>query len=314
MSTDPSSDRPRKHDVVVVGSANLDLVYSVPTSPEPGETILATGRSQHLGGKGNNQATAAARAGADTCFVGAVGTDEAAEMIIAGFAESMIAPRLRRISDSPTGTALITVDGTGENAIVVDPGANSRLLDLTEDELSAVAAADVLLMQLEIPLPTVITAARHAVDSQTLVVLNAAPMQELPYELLTAVDVLIVNRTEAEQLTGQAEPERSARKLIDIVPAVIITLGGDGALLATRGQDPERIPGHPVDVLDTTGAGDAFCGALAAELSRAGSRDRNALTAAAAFANKAAALSVQRAGAVPSIPTRDEIDRFTPEP
>jgi ribokinase len=297
--------------VVVVGSANLDLVFSVPAIPAPGETILATDRSQHLGGKGNNQATAAARAGADTIFVGSLGQDESAESIMEGFGKAGISPQVRRQQDLPTGTALITVDDHGENAIVVDSGANARLTDLTPDELSTVAEAGILLMQLEIPLATVISAAEHAKQSETLVVLNAAPMQDLPEELLAAVDVLIVNETEAARLTDETDPDVAARRLSESVPNVIITVGADGAVIAGRDAEPHHVPGHQVEVIDTTGAGDTFCGALVADLART-ARDGGApdLIAAVAFATRAAALSVQRAGAVPSIPTRQQIDQF----
>jgi ribokinase len=228
-----------------------------------------------------------------------------------GFAQAGISPQVRRQQDLPTGTALITVDDHGENAIVVDSGANARLVDLDPDELATVAEAGILLMQLEIPLATVTRAAQHAKQSGTLVVLNAAPMQDLPEELLAAVDVLIVNETEAARLTDASDPDAAARRLSDLVPNVIITIGSDGAVIAGRDAEPHHVPGHQVEVVDTTGAGDTFCGALAAELARnaraGGAPD---LIAAVEFAVKAAALSVQSAGAVPSIPTRQQIDRF----
>jgi ribokinase len=297
--------------VVVLGSANLDLVYRLGSFPKPGETILAEGSERHRGGKGNNQAVAAARAGAVTTFIAAVGRDESAELIIAGLTEAGIRPLLRR-TDGPTGTAVIMVDGSGENAIMVDAGANADLRDLTRAELDAVAAGDLLLAQLEVPTDTVRAAAEHAHHAGTLVVLNAAPMTPLPDGLTDAVDLLVVNQTEAEQLAG---PDH--RGLLDLVPAAIVTLGGEGAWLAVRGQEPRTVPGRVVPVVDTTGAGDSFCGALAAQLDRARARspiNLDQLESAARYATAAAALAVGRPGATASIPTAEEIDALLTHP
>jgi ribokinase len=291
--------------IVSLGSANHDLVYRVAVLPGPGETVLATGVERHLGGKGNNQAVAAARAGADTTFIAAVGRDQAADKIISGLAEAGITALVRRL-DGRTGTALITVDENGENVIIVDAGANASLTDLTDDELAAIAEADILLMQLEVPVTTVAAAAGHARDHGTLVVLNAAPMQPLPAELLRLVDLLIVNQTEAAELIG----DRSRDDLLNLVPAAIVTLGAEGAWIGVRGQGSRTVPGRPVQVVDTTGAGDTFCGALVAELDRVGSetaRSLDDLAKATEFATAAAALAVQRDGAVSSIPMLAEI-------
>jgi ribokinase len=298
--------------VTVVGSANLDLVYRVPVLPAPGQTVLADDREQHLGGKGNNQATAVARAGADVTFVAAVGDDEAGALIRDGIATAGAEKVLLRNGSRPTGTALIMVDASGENSIVVDSGANAELVELTEDERVAIAEAAILLLQLEIPLATVIAAAQHARAGDTLVVLNAAPMCELPAELLASVDLLIINETEAEQLTGHSDPHAAISGLLDTVERVIVTLGAEGVLAATRSDGTITLPGHRVPVLDTTGAGDTFCGALVAELDRQGATGADLdLAAAAAFANRAAALSVQTVGAVPSIPSRSAILEFS---
>ena len=281
--------------VVVVGSGNVDLVSQVERIPSPGETVLSTGFATHAGGKGNNQATAAARAGAATTFVGAFGDDDNGARLRESLTESGVRP-LVRTSDEPTGTALITVSTSGENAIVVNAGANTTLTGLTPEERSVVAGAGLVLMQLEIPLDTVTEAAEVASGR---VVLNAAPARQLPEELLTHVDLLIVNEHEAALLGG-------ADHLLAVVPAVVVTLGADGALVRTRDTTTE-VPGITVDVVDTTGAGDTFCGALVAALD-----ERMPLDDAVRFATVAAALSVRRAGAVPAIPTREEIDDFHP--
>lgn len=281
--------------VVVVGSGNVDLVSQVERIPSPGETVLSTGFATHAGGKGNNQATAAARAGAATTFVGAFGDDDNGARLRESLTEAGVRP-LVRTSDEPTGTALIAVSPSGENAIVVNAGANATLTDLTPEERSVVAGADLVLMQLEIPLDTVTTAATIASGR---VVLNAAPARSLPRELLSAVDLLVVNEHEAAFLGGSDH-------LLTMVPALVVTLGAKGALIRTSDTTTE-VPGITVDVVDTTGAGDTFCGALVAALD-----ERKPLDEAVRFATVAAALSVRRAGAVPAIPTREEIDDFHP--
>jgi ribokinase len=281
--------------VVVVGSGNVDLVSRVERIPAPGETVLSAGFATHVGGKGANQATAAARAGAGTTFVGAFGDDEHGARLLASLAADGVRTLVRTAAE-PTGTALVTVSAAGENAIVVDPGANAALTALTDEERQAVAAADVVLLQLEIPLATVTAAARAATGT---VVLNAAPARPLPHDLLSAVGLLVVNEHEAALLGG-------ADGLLAVVPALVVTLGAEGALVHTR-DTTTAVPGIPVDVVDTTGAGDTFCGALAARLA-----EGVPLARAVRFATTAAALSVRRPGAVPAIPTREEIDDFHP--
>jgi ribokinase len=286
--------------VVVVGSGNVDLVSQVERIPAPGETVLSTGFATHAGGKGNNQATAAARAGATTTFIGAFGADDHGTLLRESLAAAGVHP-LIRTSAAPTGTALIAVSAAGENSIVVNPGANATLVDLTDDELAAIASAAIVLLQLEVPLATVEAAATAA---RGVVVLNAAPAHPLPPSLLSAVHLLVVNEHEAALLGG-------ADRLLTTVPAIIVTLGAAGALVHTREAQPARVPGLPVDVVDTTGAGDTFCGALVARLAELGGAVTPAvLEQAARFATAAAALSVRRAGAVPAIPTREEIDDF----
>ncbi|WP_431277751.1 ribokinase [Leifsonia poae] len=298
--------------------------------------MLATGSDSAPGGKGNNQVTAVARAGALASFIAALGTDDAAHRLIASLSQAGVELLLRRV-DAPTGTALITVDDHAENAIVVDSGANRMLVDLTEAESEAIGAADILLLQLETPVETVTAAATIARAAGTTVVLNAAPIRALPEALLGVVDVLIVNEHEAAQLAADlggglpedADEQALAEALSSLGLAVIITLGARGALVCVPGEPPAHVAGLRVDAVDTTGAGDTFCGALVADLDRNASTrasasstngnvtggsvpDLDVLVKAAEFATVAAALSVQRAGAVPSIPTLEEIRHFRP--
>lgn len=278
---------------VVVGSANLDLVYRVPHHPVPGETILATGAQRHPGGKGNNQVIAIARAGAAAGFIAALGTDGDGDELLAVLAADGVTTRVRRVPE-PTGTALIVVDDTGENTIVVNSGANATLLGLDDDDVAMIAAAQLLLLQLESPIVTVTAAARVARAAGTTVVLNAAPFAPLPAELLELVDVLIVNELEAEALGAPA---------LARVGAHIVTLGAAGAQVCDHVGEAVVVPAPAVEAVDTTGAGDTFCGALVAALS-----EGMTLVDATRLAVVAGALAVQRPGAVSSIPTRAEID------
>ncbi|MCL2533023.1 MAG: ribokinase [Nocardiaceae bacterium] len=281
-----------ENSVVVVGSINMDLVASTPRLPAPGETILGTSFTTTPGGKGANQAIAAAKAGADVVFVGAVGDDTFALDLRQALVDAEVdAERLREVS-GPSGVAAITVDGQGQNSIIVVPGANVRVTVLTDGELRAVADADVLLCQLEIPVDTVTSAARHASRSGTTMMLNPSPAQPLPPELLDSIDVLIVNETEEGQL---------GEDTLAAVPHVVTTLGAAGARY--RGPDGDRltVDSPIVDAVDTTGAGDAFTGALASAWNRG---PHEALT----FACAAGALAATRSGASAASPTRSEID------
>ncbi|HZX09292.1 ribokinase [Kribbella sp.] len=286
-------------EVVVVGSANVDLVLPVQRIPRPGETVLAGLMTRGPGGKGANQAVASARAGARTAMVVALGDDEGGALL--RDALDGVDLSLATTSKSPTGTAIITVEESGENSIVVAPGANGELT-LSGAALAAIGRAKVVLSQLEIPFGTVQAAAAAA----PYFILNAAPAAELSDELLAEVDLLVVNETEAEAIAG---PDRSA--LLRKVPAAVVTLGGAGAVILTRDADEIEVPGVPVEVVDTTAAGDTFCGVLAAALVAASANDsvtRSDLTNAVRRANVAASLSVQAAGAIPSVPHGDAID------
>ncbi|WP_345762045.1 ribokinase [Diaminobutyricibacter sp. McL0608] len=305
--------------VVVVGSANLDLVYRVERIPAAGETVLAKGFDSAPGGKGNNQVTAAARAGADASFIAAIGADAAGDRLVASLVDSGVDLHLRR-TDAPSGTAVIYVDDRAENSIVVDSGANRMLKDLTADERAIIGDARVLLLQLETPPETVAAAAAVARAAGTIVVLNAAPIRTLSPALLQTIDVLVVNEHEAALLVEDLRDEDPAglseqalaTALAESGFAVIVTLGVRGAVVSVPSAGNAFVEGLTVDAVDTTGAGDTFCGALVAELERSGASalDLGTLVRCAEFATVAAALSVQRPGAVPSIPTLAEIQAF----
>jgi ribokinase len=276
--------------VCVVGSANVDLVARASRLPGPGETVLGTGFAEHAGGKGLNQAVAAARAGAVTSFVGAVGDDDAGRTLLAQLAATGVDTSQVAASSRPTGRALITVDERGENAIVVVAGAN---LDV---RVTVLPPADIVLTQLEVPLTTVAQALAAGRAAGSLTMLNPAPATPLEPALLRLVDVLVPNEHELEVL-GPVEALLAAG-----VGAVVTTLGGAGVRVETHDQVWSVAP-FAVRPIDTTGAGDAFCGVLAARLA-AGDDLALAVRAAAA----AGALATTRHGAVPSMPEAAEID------
>jgi ribokinase len=295
--------------IVVVGSSNTDMIVKVPQLPKPGETVLGGEFSSAAGGKGANQAVAAARAGGDVTLVARVGDDPFGRQATAGFADNGIDVQYVFVdSDAPSGVALIVVDERGENSIAVASGANARLTrqDVMAAE-DAIASADVVVVQLETPLDAVQTAASLASGHGARVVLNPAPAQPLGPEILRHVSVLTPNETEAELLTGvevasdtgvltAAETLHAAG-----VESVLITLGSRGVFVSDS-THRELVPGFTVEAVDATAAGDVFNGALAVALA-----EGRVLTEAARFANAAAALAVTRLGAQTSVPTRDEI-------
>jgi ribokinase len=297
--------------VVVVGSTNTDMTVRVPRIPAPGQT--AGGRDFRVsgGGKGANQAVAAARAGARVCFVTAVGDDAFGDRALADLARDGIDLALAHRVPGPSGVALIVVDDAGENAIAVAAGANA---ELTPAHVAPIAdrltAADVVLLQLEIPMPAVIEAARIARARGARVVLNPAPVPRdpLPGELLAAATVIVPNEHEAEQLTGVAvdHADGLARAAAVLhargVPHVLITLGARGVFVAADGRGV-LLPAFSAAAIDTTAAGDVFCGALAVALT-----EGHAIEAAARIAAAAAAIAVTRPGAQDSAPRREEID------
>lgn len=305
--------------LVVLGSANLDHVHRVSRIPAPGETVLALEYRTFPGGKGLNQAVAAARTAPGTVFVTSLGNDAAGDELAAVLDEEPLELHARR-GERRTGTAQITVDASGENAIVVDSGANADLTGLSTPEAALVEGATVLLLQLEIPLATVVEAARTARAAGTTAVLNAAPIGPLPGELLAALDLLVVNEHEARELGAERgitanDDTALAVALTALVPVVVVTLGGDGAVVAVRGRTPLRAPAFRVQAVDTTGAGDTFCGALAARLASTAHDldDPEALLSAVSWASAAAAISVTRHGAAVSAPTAQETEAFLAE-
>ncbi|MFG2644227.1 ribokinase [Streptomyces sp. NPDC048370] len=289
--------------IVVLGSTNMDLVAFVPRAPARGETV--TGREFRTipGGKGANQAVAAARAGADVSMIGAVGTDEFGARLRAALDSSGVDTDLLRAAEGPSGTAHIVVDDEGGNAIVVVPGANGTVTTLDHGDEALIATADALLLQLELPLSAVTEGAVTARRLGVRTVLTPAPAQQLPPELLAATDLLVPNEHEAAALTGIADPHAAATALLAHVPEVVVTLGASGSLYAARGREPFTVAAPRVRAVDTTAAGDTFVGALAVALGE-GRPVREAM----AWASTAAALSVQRAGASSSMPYRSEID------
>ncbi|MFG2115177.1 ribokinase [Streptomyces sp. NPDC048718] len=297
------------YDLLVVGSANADLVIGVERRPAAGETVLGSDLVVHPGGKGANQAVAAARLGARTALLARVGDDAHGRMLLDTQAKAGVDSTGVLVGGAPTGVALITVDPSGDNSIVVSPGANGRL---TPEDVRGAAgllrASRVVSTQLEIPLETVAEIVRNLPDG-TRFVLNPSPPVPLSAEILAACDPLIVNEHEARVLTGgelDGSPEDWAKALLALGPrSVVVTLGERGALVATGGQDrveTARVPSVKVDAVDTTGAGDAFTAALGWKLGTGSS-----LAEAAAYAARVGAAAVTRPGAQESYPTAEEV-------
>ncbi|WGD42872.1 ribokinase [Streptomyces cathayae] len=295
------------YDLLVVGSANADLVIGVERRPDAGETVLGSDLVVHPGGKGANQAVAAARLGARTALLARVGDDAHGRLLLDSQREAGVDTAGVLVGGAPTGVALITVDPSGDNSIVVSPGANGRL---TPGDVRAAGdllrAARVVSTQLEIPLETVVEVARSlAPDSRF--VLNPSPPQPLPDEVLSVCDPLIVNEHEAKVILGEGarpgeEPEDWARLLLAKGPrSVVVTLGGEGSLVASS-DGVSRIPPVKVRAVDTTGAGDSFTAALAWRLGLGES-----LADAAAYAARVGAVTVTREGAQVSFPTAEEV-------
>ncbi|MFB7010504.1 MULTISPECIES: ribokinase [unclassified Streptomyces] len=289
--------------IAVLGSANMDLVAYVARAPERGETV--TGREFRTvpGGKGANQAVAAARAGGDVTMIGAVGGDEYGAVLRSNLEHAGVGTDLLHTAEGPSGTAHIVVDDQGSNSIVVIPGANGTVTALGPGEMAAIAGADLLLLQLELPLSAVLEGARVAHAQGVRTILTPSPVQSLPAELLDCVDLLIPNEHEAAALTGAADPRAAAQLLLGQVPAVVVTLGSKGCLYAARGGEPVLFPAPEVTAVDSTGAGDTFVGTLAVALG-----ERRPVPESLAWASSAAALCVQRPGASTSMPYRSEID------
>ncbi len=301
--------------ICVVGSLSYDLVMQVPRRPQKGETIIGTAFNTFVGGKGNNQALAAARSGAEVSMIGRVGQDSFGDQVAAMLVKTGVDIRhLYRDSEVSTGIADILVDADGDNSITIAPQANGRLCPADIDAAKAVIQdANFMLLQLEIPVDTVTHAAKLGRSLGLTVILNPAPAPEsgLPDELLANIDIIIPNQTEAEILTGI--------KVLDISSAVdaakylqkkglkqvIITMGEMGALLVDEKSVAQMSPAFQVQVMDTTAAGDAFCGALLASMA-AGNKLETAMT----YACAAGALATTALGAEPSLPQASEIKKL----
>ena len=287
----------------MVGSINVDLVVAADRLPRPGETVLGGRFARHFGGKGANQAVAAARAGASVLMVGAVGRDAYGDESVAALIdEGVDVSRVRRV-DAPTGVAIIAVAADGENQIVVASGANAEV-SIDDAELSGLPRGPgVLLTCLEIPMRSVVAAAQAAVRIGLQAIVNPAPAQPLPPELLETGPILTPNRDELLAIAGAADADRALARVAEAGPrAVVVTLGATGALLA-EGSRRATVPGHRVVATDATGAGDTFSGVLAAWLAHGRTLDE-----AVAAANAAAALSVTRPGARGGMPSRAAIE------
>lgn len=290
---------------IVVGSANLDVVVPVDRHPRPGETVIGSDHYRAAGGKGANQAVACARLGVSTGLVGCLGDDDVGATLRQALRDDHVdLTHLSSLDDTPSGLALIVVDRWGENTIVVSPGANARL---SPEHVAAAPLRDAaaVLLQLEVPLAAVTAAATAA---HGLVVLNPAPAAALPEALLRRTDVLVPNRGELALLAGAEGEPTTSDEVIDLVRTlhgperVVVTLGSDGAVVVEPGT-ATHVAALPVAAVDATAAGDAFCAALTVALLEGAGLD-----AATRWATAAAAITVTREGAQPSLPTRGEVE------
>ncbi len=293
--------------ILVVGSLNMDLVVRVPHTPMPGETVLGGDFETFPGGKGANQAVAAARMGGDVTMVGRVGNDDFGDTLIECLVNNKVKTTyVIKDAEASTGIAMIAVASNGENSIVVASGANSDVsVDDVNNARDLMRESDILLMQLECPLEAVSEAVDLAKAYDLKVVLNPAPAQQLSETLLSNVAYLTPNQKELQMLTGEEDDDKAIKKLFDWgVKNLIITLGPNGTRVVTEDMD-KHLPAVEITAVDTTGAGDAFNGALAVALA-----EGKPLLQAVKYGMAAGALSATKRGAQPSLPTRDEVEQL----
>jgi len=296
-------------DILVVGSLNADLVVRAPRFPQPGETISGEDLQVIPGGKGANQAVAAARQETNVSMLGRVGEDNFGAFLLENLKSNRVDSQLIQRDDASTGTAIIVVDANGQNSIVLSAGANGKV---TDADVNSASFSDfsLLLLQLEIPTPTVLSAARRAHESGLRVILNPAPAFKLSNELISLADYLIPNETELSLLTGlpvndMNSTEWAARALLEIgAKNVIVTMGSNGALIVTNSQ-VTHIETYTVNVVDTTAAGDAFIGGFAAAFLQ----DKS-LEEVVRYGCACGALATTKFGAQPSLPRKEEVQRF----
>jgi len=310
----------RMSQTLVVGSLNADLVVRTPRFPQPGETISGDDLQVIPGGKGANQAVAAARLGANVLMLGRVGKDNFGDFLLNNLKQNKVDATLVQRDNASTGTAIIVVDSNGQNSIVLSAGANGKVTQADVDNASF-PTGGLLLLQLEIPSPTVLRAAQRAKENNVRAILNPAPAQQLPDELISLADFIIPNETELSLLTGIetkdiATTEQAARALLKRgAQRVIVTLGSNGALIVTSTQ-ATHIDTFKVDVVDTTAAGDAFIGGFASMLLKSASLLANmqeqapALQRAVRYGCACGALATTKFGAQPSLPTQEEVEKL----
>ena len=295
--------------ILVVGSLNADLVVRAPRFPQPGETISGEDLQVIPGGKGANQAVAAARLGVHVSMLGRVGRDNFGDFLLDNLQSNHVNAQLVQRDDASTGAATILVDGNGQNSIVLSPGANGKV-SVADVEHASFSDFSLLLLQLEIPIPTVLRAALRAREHGLRVILNPAPARPLPDDLIALADFLIPNETELSLLTGMdvtdiPSAEAAARILLERgVKTVIVTLGSKGALIVD-GVTSTHVSTFRVDVVDTTAAGDAFIGGFASAL-----LENKSLKNAVRYGCACGALATTKFGAQPSLPTEEDVEEF----
>ena len=300
-------------NILVVGSLNTDLVIRAPRFPQPGETISGEDLQVIPGGKGANQAVAAARQGSHVAMLGRVGKDGFGDFLLDNLQANHVDCQLVQRDDASTGTATIIVDANGQNTIVISAGANGKV-SIEDVKNAAFLHHDLLLLQLEIPIPTVLAAAQRAREQNLRVILNPAPAKQIPDDLIAMADFLIPNETELKLLAGMdvddiPSAEVAARTLLDRgAKIVIVTLGSKGALIVDRDAS-KHVEAFRVDVVDTTAAGDAFIGGFATKLLESAS-DAAARQEAVRYGCACGALATTKLGAQPSLPTKEEVEKL----